>query len=234
MKKRKIIVITIIIFFLIITTIFIYLNSSYKAINVDKYLKSNNQVKVINENNTYIFDGVGEDTALIFYQGGKVENISYAPLLYNLASNGIDCYLVKMPFNLAIFNKDSANDILNKYKNDYNNWYIGGHSLGGVVASLYDNELITGYIFLASYPNKEIIKPILLIRGDKDGVLKLDGYNDSKKYWNDYQEIIIEGGNHANFGNYGKQKKDNKSTISRNKQQEITTKEIISFIKDNN
>ena len=234
MKKKKIIITISIIIVILIIPIIIYINDRYKAINVDRYIISNKDVKVIKDKNTYYFDGPGKDTALIFYQGGKVDNISYAPLLNKLAKQGIDSYLVDMPFDLAFLNIDAAEDILKDNSNKYQNWYMIGHSLGGVSTSYYNNDNIDGYIFLAAYPNKKITKPMLLIRGDKDGVLKMDGYKESKKYWStDNKEVIITGGNHGNFGNYGKQKGDNKSTISRTKQQDQTISAIINFI-DNN
>ena len=231
MKNKKLVValIFIITIFILVISCFLYVNSYYKAIDVDNYLKSNKKVKVIIEDDYYLFDGEGENTALIFYQGGKVETKSYAPLLNKLASKGIDCYLMKMPFNLAILDIDKAEQVIET--NNYDNWYIAGHSLGGVTASLYYNGEIDGYIFLAAYPNKEMDKPVLLIRGSNDGVLKMKGYNKSKNNWgHDYHEIIIKGGNHSNFGNYGLQKGDNKSTISRNKQQDQTVNEILLFI----
>ena len=232
MKNKKLIIPLILLFIVLILVLssYLYVNNYYKSINVDKYLVSNDQVKVIKESNYYYFDGYGEETALIFYPGGKVEYTSYAPLLNNLATKGIDCYLIKMPYNLAILKKDAADEVIN---NNYNNYYLAGHSLGGVTASLYQNDKINGYIFLAAYPNKEINKPILLIRGDKDNILKIDGYNKSKKNWKDYEEVIIEGGNHSNFGNYGLQKGDNKSTISRKEQQDKTIEEILEFISNN-
>ena len=45
-----------------------------------------------------------------------------------------------------------------------------------------------------------------------------------------YKEVVIKGGNHANFGDYGRQKKDGKASISRDKQQSITVKEIKEFL----
>ena len=51
---------------------------------------------------------------------------------------------------------------------------------------------------------------------------------------NDYTDNIIkiEGGNHAQFGNYGKQKGDIDATITAKEQQNITVEAIIDFIKD--
>lgn len=58
-----------------------------------------------------------------------------------------------MPFNLAIFNINAANSVYSKFP-DIQNWYIGGHSLGGAMASKYyknhQNQL-KGLILLGSY-----------------------------------------------------------------------------------
>ena len=42
--------------------------------------------------------------------------------------------------------------------------------------------------------------------------------------------VAIEGGNHAQFGHYGKQKGDPDATISREQQQKITTDAIDQFL----
>ena len=44
--------------------------------------------------------------------------------------------------------------------------------------------------------------------------------------------VIIDGGNHAQFGNYGEQKGDPPATISREDQQNIAVKEILDFIQE--
>lgn len=241
MKKKKILKIILILIgvFLLLSFIYIifYLNDYYKSEEiVNDYLKSSNSVNVKEEDNYYLFDGYGTNNAIIFYQGGKVENISYAPLLYKIAETGVDCFLIKMPFNLAILDTNKASSVIYNSKYNYENWYIAGHSLGGVVASMYANsheEKIDGLILLAAYPNSKLNDSLRLlsIYGTKDGVLNLEKYNDSKKYWsNNVTEFIIEGGNHANFGYYGKQSGDNESTISKEEQQEITIQKIIEFI----
>ena len=231
MKKKKIIIIIICSIILITVTFFIYVSDYYKAIDSDKYLISDDKVKVIKDDNGYYFDGRGEDNIIIFYPGAKVEYTAYANLLYNLSSNGIDCFLTKMPFNIAFFGKNKGDSVINKYH--YDNYYVMGHSLGGVVLSSFikNRNDISGIIFLASYPNNKINVKMLSIYGDNDKVLNLDRYNKSKKYFSDnYKEFIIKGGNHANYGYYGMQKGDGKSLISREEQINITVNEIIKFI----
>ena len=50
----------------------------------------------------------------------------------------------------------------------------------------------------------------------------------------DYTEhvVIIDGGNHAQFGNYGEQKGDPPATISTEDQQDIAVKAIMGFIQE--
>jgi len=237
MKKKSVIILIIVavIFISLIIFSIYYLNDYYKADDiVNDYLKSGDAVKVSNNNGTYFFDGYGEDNAIIFYPGGKVENKAYAPLLYNLAKNGIDCFLIDMPFKLAIFNVNAADSIVDNYT--YKNWYMMGHSLGGVAVSMYTEKSkdIKGIIMLAAYPNNKIKDDIRLlsIYGSQDGVLNLKKYNDSKNNWNkESYEIIIEGGNHSNFGYYGFQKGDKEPKVTREEQQKRTLNEIIKFVK---
>lgn len=41
-----------------------------------------------------------------------------------------------MPFKMAIFNKNAAYKIIDKYSN-IKHWYLCGHSMGGAMASSY-------------------------------------------------------------------------------------------------
>ena len=77
------------------------------------------------------------DTGIVFYPGGKVEYTAYLPLLEQLREQGYDIVLVKMPFNLAFFDMNAAEDVLDNMDEELpevKNWYIMGHSLGGATA----------------------------------------------------------------------------------------------------
>lgn len=227
-NKKNIILITII--SVIVISIIFYLNTFYKASeNIQINLISNETVKVEKNKNGILFDGPGNENILVFYPGAKVEYISYAPIMHALAEKGLDTYIVEMPFNIAFFDAFAIEKVKNKY--EYSNWFIGGHSLGGVVAAMnVEKYNIKGLILLASYPATETNCKILSIYGSNDGVLNLEKYQEKTKDLKQFTEIVIDGGNHAYFGNYGEQKGDNKSTISRTKQQEIATNEIIKFV----
>jgi len=170
------------------------------------------------------------ETGLIFYPGGKVEAAAYYPLLDKLSKNGITCVLLKMPFNLAVFDIDAADKVYESLP-DIENWYISGHSLGGAMASSYiegNSDKLNGLILLGAYPinNEQLVT--LAIYGSEDLGLDKSKLSSMKNVF----EII--GGNHAYFGNYGEQKGDGKATISRDEQQKITVDEIIEFINLNN
>ena len=64
------------------------------------------QVKAIDRG--WLLDGPGIRDALVFYPGGKVEPTAYLPLLTALAEDGIDCFLVRMPLNMAFLDIEAA------------------------------------------------------------------------------------------------------------------------------
>ena len=52
---------------------------------------------------------------LTFYPGGKVEETAYAPMLHYLAEQGMDVFLVKMPFRLAVFGMNKADHVMKQH-----------------------------------------------------------------------------------------------------------------------
>ena len=235
MNKKLITALILIIILAIVAFGAYYVNDYYHADeSVNEYLNGTDNVTVKKIENGLFLDGPSKDTALIFYPGAKVEYTSYMPLLMKLSNDGVDCFLVEMPFNIAFFGEDSASKILDDY--DYNHTYISGHSLGGVVASQYLNKTdkIDGLILLDSYPTKHIKKPVLSIYGSEDNVLNYEKYNESKPLMDNLTEIIIDGGNHAQVGNYGIQDGDGAAKISSQKQQGLTAKAMDDFIEKTN
>ena len=215
----------------------IYLGSFYHALtSSDQFLQSEGEVEVTDIDEGYFFDGPGTDKAIIFYPGAKVETTAYSPMMHYLAAEGVDCFLVHMPANMAILDTSAADSILDRY--DYKTWAIGGHSMGGAAAALYaaDNgDRVQGLILLAAYPSKQIPDSVMIqsIYGDKDGVLEMDTYEENKKYWPmNYEEVVIPGGNHAGFADYGPQKGDGEAEIEPKEQQEMTVQAILTFMEN--
>ena len=190
--------------------------------------------------NGWYFDGPGTDSALVFYPGAKVEAAAYAPLMEKLSMSGVDCYLCDMPLNFALLGKDAAGTIRSKETDNYEKWYIGGHSLGGVAASMAANDAEeagsetawNGIILLAAYPTEELSTPVLSIFGTEDKVLNTGKYEKTAAdgLWPaDFTEVVIEGGNHALFGNYGEQKGDGIPAITADMQQKEAADAIITW-----
>ena len=68
---------------------------------------------------------------------------------------------------------------------------------------------------------------VVSIYGDRDGVLDREAYEDNfANLPPDVFEVVIEGGNHANFGNYGNQPGDNAAEVSAEVQQKQTMSAI--------
>ena len=231
-KKRKWLRGILVISLLLIAGFAIFVSIYYPADAVARrYMESDDTVKVEQTKYGWLFDGPSSDSALIFYPGARVEETAYAPLLHELAANGIDVCLVKMPLRLASLGEKAAGGILDDY--DYSNWYIGGHSLGGVVASGYASyhpASFSGVILLGSYPLKKLPDSLkeLMIIGSEDKILNEERILRSRKYDSIQSvEYIIEGGNHSQFGSYGPQRGDGKSKIAGNIQVEETVNTIV-------
>lgn len=190
-------------------------------------------VEIIEKEETIVFMPDEPMAGFIFYPGGKVETQAYAPLMKELAKQGVLCVLVHMPFHLAVLDMNAADGIQDDY--DIENWYIGGHSLGGAMAASYVANHLTEYeglVLLASYSTGEISNlNVLSIYGSEDQVMNKEKYDEYRKNIPDVDEVVLEGGNHAGFGDYGHQKGDGVSTISNLKQIQITSEYILKMIR---
>ena len=225
-KKRWII--PIVILFLIVLSFLLYTANYYRAAEEGRRALKSDGVTVEKTGFGWRFDGPADDAALIFYPGAKVDEAAYAPLLHRLAESGVDVCLVKMPLHFAIFGADKADRVMERF--GYQNWYIGGHSLGGVMAARYAAKHdLQGVILLASYPIETLDEPMLLVYGSVDGVLNRERVENAAQYGS-VETVVIEGGNHAGFGNYGKQRGDNPALISAEEQQERTLAAIETWL----
>lgn len=236
-KKLKIVLYILLALIIIIAGISLWYLMDYSPASADanSLINGTSEVSVSKINNGLFLDGPGNDSAVIFYPGAKIEYTAYLPLLINLSADGVDCFLVEMPFNLAFFGTNSADEIINNGSYNYSNWYIGGHSLGGVMASSYAHnhfDKIKGVILLAAYPADSLENgSVLSIYGSNDKSLNKESYDDAKKYMpSNFTEYVIKGGNHAQFASYGNQTGDGVATISAYQQENETIKDILLFI----
>lgn len=206
---------------------FWYASDYYRAEDVALEVMAQDSGISVQDNLTILSSSVPSDTAIIFYPGAKVE-AAYLPLLDKIRQTGVTCILVDMPFHMAIFDSNAAQDVMEDFP-EYSHWYIAGHSMGGAMASQ----------FAASHPD-EVDGLILLgayIYGDyspQDTLTIYGSLNQSVEDKLDYTENVVEiqGGNHAQFGNYGPQKGDLPATISAEEQQNQTVDVIRTFLEE--
>ena len=130
----------------------------------------------------------------------------------------------------------AADDIISLHP-EIKSWILAGHSMGGLTASGYADDhrdTIDGLILLAAYTNRDMSDadiPTLAVFGDADGVMNKALY-DKRMMWNptDFEEHIIPGANHAQYGDYGKQPRDNDAAISAEEQQTQTAQIILDWL----
>jgi hypothetical protein len=181
--------------------------------------------------NTYCIEAAGAADALVLYPGAKIQAEAYMPLLRRIAADGIDCYLVKMPFNLAVFGVNRVEGVMAAHPHD--RWLLAGHSLGGAMAALWAAEhpgRLDGLALLAAYPTKPLPEDlqVLVLYGSEDGVLNRNKLEKSSPLLPPNAVVRqLPGGNHAYFGSYGEQKGDGVATISPEAQWELTAEWIF-------
>ena len=215
-----------------------YVNDYYHTdASASAALQSDALVTVAEQDGSWVFAPDEPVAGLIFYPGGKVENTAYAPLLHNLAADGILCVLVKMPCNLAVLDMNAADGIAEKFP-QVGSWYIGGHSLGGAMAASYaakHSDALDGLILLAAYSTADLTDSGLRVYttyGSEDGVLNREKLEANRgNLPQDTTETVINGGCHAGFGSYGHQKGDGTPTISAEEQQQQTADAVATWIK---
>lgn len=215
------------------------ISCSYKA-RISQYsLPVNISLRETNRYYLLMPDCYDMDEAMALYPGGLVSPDSYIPLAADLAAQlNLAVFIQKMPFDLAVFGSDRVGELLGEF--DYiDRWYFAGHSLGGVMACswIHDNpDIFDGLILLASYPaGKKSLKDsdiaVLSIRGSEDGLVDSVKIGETGLFLPDHTLFEeIKGGNHAQFGSYGSQRKDGIPLISEEEQRAETVRLIGDFL----
>lgn len=239
-RKRKRILILIMVVAVLFAACAIYVSDYYYAdMSAIEDMEFASELSVESEtweDGTLVFTPEEAETGLIFYPGGKVEYLAYQPLMQAFAAEGILCVLVKMPFNLAVLDVDAADGIQEEFP-EIEEWYIGGHSLGGSMAASYvadHTDEYEGLVLLASYSTAELADSrlnVISIYGSEDEVLNREKYEKNRSNLPaDFTEYVIDGGCHAYFGVYGHQDGDGTPTISNQQQIELTAQQLADWI----
>lgn len=240
-RKRRIILwlVSVIVIIAVITGAgAIYVNDYYRADSnsITTFATSNTVFTETLDKRTVVYASEKAKTGFVFYPGGKVEYTAYEPLMKACADKGILCVLIEMPFNLAVLDMNAAEGIMSRYP-EIENWYIGGHSLGGSMAASYLSKNVDefeGLILLGSYSTADLSGTdldVLSIYGSEDKVMNYEKYTNNKTNLpKDFTEVVINGGCHAGFGMYGAQDGDGIPIISNEEQIRLTAEKISELV----
>ncbi len=177
-------------------------------------------------------------SGLVFYPGGLVDHRAYVPLAALVARAGHPVAIVRMPLDLAVLGKRRGLAVPPLLPG-VGRWAIGGHSLGGAMAAdlVHDEPgRFAGLVLLAAYPPgsasiASTALPVLSLTGTRDFVVdrgKLEGSRALLPIATRF--VTIDGGNHAQFGDYGPQKGDGEPGIGRDEQLAVAAGEIVRFL----
>ena len=218
----------------------VWVGYSMQSKNVASQLLRSNKKIIVSDNSEYISftPALAYKNVFIFFPGALVDPHAYVPLCRKLAENGMQTLVVKMPFRQAGmgYKKPLALGLLN----DKNKTYIlAGHSQGAKMAAQFVQEnpgRIHQLILMATTHPKDYKKiaplvSIMKIYAMNDGIAKPEDVIKNKPNLPaDTKYVVIAGGNHSQFGYYGFQIGDHVASISREQQQDLILKSVLSFI----
>ncbi len=184
-------------------------------------------VSVTQDWSRILMEPIGSDplAGLVFYPGARVDARAYANILTPVVEAGYRVVIVKPPLGIAFFSTSYAGNWVDD-DTAIGRWAVGGHSLGGVVASTSEDSYgeIVGLVLYASYPSSDISDrsglAVSSIYGTNDGLAEPERIRASASDLPPTAVLVpIEGGIHSDFGDYGPQPGDGQPGITRSEAQ---------------
>ena len=198
----------------------------------------------------YEFVG-GDSVGLVFYPGAAIEAAAYAPLCRRVAEEAkATVILARPPFRAVITTRDFHK--LAARHPGVETWAVGGHSHGagsfGGMRIVNQTGDVRGLAMLGAVPTGDWVDlsarrdlEIVNVLASEDEIcspkpgarltygegLVADGFSRLPK---STRRIVIKGGNHAGFGEYGVQAYDGERTISLEDQQSQVAKHLVAFL----
>jgi hypothetical protein len=162
--------------------------------------------------------GVG----LVFQPGARVDHRAYVRLLAPYAEAGHHVVLLAQPFGIGFAAAGAPAEVVAE-RPQVRSWVLGGHSLGGVVASreavALDALGVDGLLLWASYPLGDLSGSgldVVSVSGSEDGLSTPADIDSSRADLPPGTVFVtVEGATHAFFGDYGRQPGDGVATVDR-------------------
>jgi hypothetical protein len=163
-----------------------------------------------------------EETGLVFYPGARVNPRSYVPVLAPLVRDGnVTVVIPRVPINVAILDTKAAGRSITAYSG-VEDWYVGGHSLGGAMACRYASNhagKVEGVVLFGAYCASDASETelnVLVVSGTEDGVIDRNSLrNNRENLPPGSAQVSVAGVNHTYFGSYYGQSGDGTTNVSR-------------------
>ena len=178
--------------------------------------------------------GVTPTRGVVFYPGARVHREAYiatwAPIV---AATDTLVLIPRMPLNLAVFGRSRAGGLIAEVEG-IDEWWVGGHSLGGAMAASWLGDQppgeVQGLTLWASFATagaeltaREDLT-VLSVSGTRDGLATPEEIADRRELLPPAAVMVeVEGMNHAQFGRYGPQGGDLEPTITADAAQSALT-----------
>lgn len=186
------------------------------------------------------------DVGMVFVPGAKVQPSAYLYKMSGIAeATGMTIVIAHPTLNLAFFDTRP----LSTFTDDVpgvDRWFVGGHSLGGVRAcQLADAAAsgdasgppeVVGLMLFGSYCVDDLADSGLAVVsfvGENDGVSTPDDI--AARAGNlpgDTVTVVLEGANHASFGDYGVQPGDGVATVDSETVRVLIAEAAAEFVSD--
>ena len=202
----------------------------------------NSEISIIESGDKITFSAASEVKRIevIFFQGGLADPKAYAPLCRRIAENGFTCHLIRMAWRLPQYDYEKITKMFDLNSGQY---VIGGHSQGAKMAAqfVYENpNIMKGLFLLGTSTPKDIDLsnfsiPTIKLYAENDGLASVEEVMKFKdKLPKNTKLILIQGGNHSQFGFLGRLFLDDKPSISLEEQQQRTLEALVSFLNEIN
>ncbi len=219
----------------------------HRAADLDaRTLRSDSQVAVSETVDYWLFSPVkrGAPAALVFIPGASVEPTAYAPLAHEVAQRGYKSYVLKLPPPSGSLDAHKASGVARAKAvitadRAVPRWLVAGHSLGGAIAAQFVREhpdMVAGYVLIGTTHPTALDLSSLDLDATKVVATEDPIASEVKSRLNAHllpkstRWLRVEGGNHSQFAWYDRQQGDGVATITRDRQQEITTGAIVAAL----
>jgi pimeloyl-ACP methyl ester carboxylesterase len=228
----------------------LWMVNSFRAQGFDKAILESDQTVNVEKTDQYIrFQPVEnpQPTGFIFLPGGMVAPEAYAPMSRAISEHGFNVFILNLPFGSAPLDSQETGVLQQALEIIDANpsipyWTVGGHSRGAAIAARFASlheESFDGLVLIGTSHPKEAAfdlsktnVSVTKIYATNDGLASTGEVEANAQYLpDDTKWVLIEGGNHSQFGYYGSQLGDNAATISREQQQELTIEAILTALR---